>query len=79
MSTWSVFKQINKDPVTSPKSHEEPTFDPQDGFDGGDCCGSDVNTTYCSICECLENETNDSTCLISGITVMIGMLFFCYQ
>ena len=34
MSTWSVFKQINKDPVTSPKSFEEPTFDPQDGFDG---------------------------------------------
>ena len=34
MSTWSVFKQINKDPVTSPKSYEEPTFDPQDGFDG---------------------------------------------
>jgi NADH dehydrogenase (ubiquinone) 1 beta subcomplex subunit 7 len=34
MSSWSVFRQINKDAVTSPKSFEEPTFDPQDGFDG---------------------------------------------
>merc|ERR1711981_266560 len=24
------------------------------GFDGGDCCGDDVNTTYCSACDCLE-------------------------
>merc|ERR1711962_288402 len=24
------------------------------GYDGGDCCGDDVNTTYCSECECLE-------------------------
>merc|ERR1712223_1070818 len=24
------------------------------GFDGGDCCGDDVNTTYCSECDCLE-------------------------
>ena len=23
------------------------------GFDGGDCCGPDVKTYYCSICECL--------------------------
>ena len=24
------------------------------GFDGGDCCGDDVNTQYCNACECLE-------------------------
>ena len=24
------------------------------GFDGGDCCGSSVNTAYCTICQCLE-------------------------
>merc|ERR1711981_132703 len=24
------------------------------GFDGGDCCGDNVNTTYCSACDCLE-------------------------
>ena len=24
-------------------------------FDGGDCCGSNVNTTYCISCECKEN------------------------
>merc|ERR1712223_47471 len=23
-------------------------------FDGGDCCGSNVNTQYCSVCACLE-------------------------
>ena len=35
MSSWSVFRQINKDAVTSPKSFEEPTFDPQDGLTNG--------------------------------------------
>ena len=23
-------------------------------FDGGDCCGSNVNTNYCTFCQCLE-------------------------
>ena len=23
-------------------------------YDGGDCCGDNVNTQYCSACECLE-------------------------
>ena len=23
-------------------------------FDNGDCCGSNVNTDYCSLCLCLE-------------------------
>ena len=23
-------------------------------WDGGDCCGSNVNTVYCSACECLD-------------------------
>ena len=32
------------------------------GFDGGDCCGPDVKTTYCSECECLgENITSKAT------------------
>merc|ERR1712241_1165286 len=25
-------------------------------YDGGDCCGDDVKTTYCTACECLEGE-----------------------
>ena len=25
-------------------------------FDGGDCCGPDVKTQYCSECECLEEN-----------------------
>ena len=24
------------------------------GFDGGDCCGYNVNTEYCSECACFE-------------------------
>ena len=24
------------------------------GWDGGDCCGSNVNKQYCSICKCLD-------------------------
>ena len=23
-------------------------------YDGGDCCGPEVDTTYCSACECLD-------------------------
>ena len=23
-------------------------------WDGGDCCGEEVNTQYCSACECLD-------------------------
>ena len=24
-------------------------------YDGGDCCGSNVNTQYCTVCLCLED------------------------
>ena len=24
------------------------------GYDGGDCCGCDVNTDYCTECQCLD-------------------------
>ena len=27
-------------------------------WDGGDCCGINVNTKYCSACECLDPNTN---------------------
>ena len=26
-------------------------------FDGGDCCGSNVNTAYCNLCQCLTGDT----------------------
>ena len=30
-------------------------------FDGGDCCGSNVVTTFCSACQCLDpNYSGDS-------------------
>ena len=32
------------------------------GWDGEDCCGDNVDTTYCSVCECLDpNYTNRTT------------------
>ena len=29
-------------------------------FDGGDCCGANVNTDYCSVCLCLEGGGGES-------------------
>ena len=44
------------------------------GFDGGDCCGPDVKTAYCSDCECLgENITSKAapgpfcSCSLDGV------------
>merc|ERR1719367_1357066 len=31
------------------------------GWDGGDCCGDNVNTQYCSACECLDPNTGGPT------------------
>ena len=28
-------------------------------YDGGDCCGDDVNTQYCSACQCLDHDFGD--------------------
>jgi len=30
-------------------------------YDGGDCCGSNVNTAYCSQCQCLEVDNSPSS------------------
>ena len=30
-------------------------------FDGGDCCGDNVDTTYCTACECLDQTTTTTT------------------
>ena len=32
------------------------------GWDGGDCCGDNVNTQYCSVCECLDPTENGNSC-----------------
>ena len=44
------------------------------GFDGGDCCGPDVKTNYCSDCHCLgENITSNAapgpfcSCSVEGV------------
>merc|ERR1711983_366616 len=28
-------------------------------YDGGDCCGDDVNTKFCTECECLDPDFED--------------------
>ena len=37
------------------------------GWDGGDCCGDNVNTQFCSACECLDpNKGDDGIEKLSG-------------
>ena len=26
------------------------------GWDGGDCCGGEIDTTFCSVCACLDPD-----------------------
>ena len=33
-------------------------------YDGGDCCDSDIETTFCNLCQCLGTTTSP----ISNIT-----------
>ena len=33
-------------------------------WDGGDCCGNNINTKYCTKCECLDpNYSSPTTCI----------------
>ena len=34
--------------------NDENNFSDCGNYDGGDCCGGDVNTLHCTVCECLE-------------------------
>ena len=36
-------------------------------FDGGDCCGSNVNTDYCNVCQCLEGGGGVSGGTTTGV------------
>ena len=44
-------------------------------YDGGDCCGSNVNTDYCNVCQCLEGGGGSSggTTTPSGNTACEGI------
>jgi len=35
-------------------------------YDGGDCCGSNVNKTYCQNCECLDPKNGGTLILVVG-------------
>ena len=58
---------LNTVPCGSPQwfndGHCDDDNNHQDCFwDGNDCCGNNVDTTYCSVCECLNpNYTNLTT------------------
>ena len=43
-------------------------------FDGGDCCGSNVNTEWCTECLCLEGGggSGGGTTTSSGTTTVVG-------
>ena len=38
------------------------------GYDGGDCCGTNVNTDYCEICGCLDPNGSNG----GGSTTTMG-------
>ena len=38
------------------------------GYDGGDCCGTNVNTDYCQICGCLDPNGSNG----GGSTTTMG-------
>ena len=43
-------------------------------YDGGDCCGSNVNTVYCTECQCLEvgGGTSVGTTTSSSVATTSG-------
>ena len=53
------------------------------GFDGGDCCGQDVKTAYCSECKCLgKNITSKAapgpfcSCSVEGVIDCELLIYF---
>ena len=38
-------------------------------YDGGDCCGSYINTVYCSECECCDAGGCNATSTIDAGTI----------
>ena len=50
------------------------------GYDGGDCCGSDVNTNFCTACLCLDpsfgGSTDSENTAGKIIQIMAHVLFF---
>ena len=37
-------------------------------YDGGDCCGDNVNTQYCSECQCIGNGTTVNSGTTTNLT-----------
>ena len=51
-------------------------------WDGGDCCGSNVNTQRCSACECLDPNANsgaDTSTTSTTTSTIIGCIYPSFQ
>ena len=40
---------------------DDATNNVQCEYDGGDCCGADIDTQYCSLCECINGGVESTT------------------
>ena len=54
---------------------DDVTNNVQCGFDNGDCCGLNINTQYCQVCQCLEGGDNTTLSPITGGTTTAGVVF----
>jgi hypothetical protein len=47
-------------------------------FDGGDCCGKDVDKDLCTLCQCLEEEAplpnGKKSCLFNQYIILYNFL-----
>ena len=39
---------------------DDATNNEQCNFDGGDCCGIDIDLEYCTLCKCFAGEFSNS-------------------
>ena len=54
---------------------DDATNNVQCGFDNGDCCGLNINTQYCQVCQCLGGGDNTTLTPITGGTTTAGVVF----
>ena len=46
-------------------------------FDGKDCCGEDVDTDLCTLCQCLEEEAplpSGKICVLIGLQLIYDII-----
>ena len=48
-------------------------------YDGGDCCGPFVDTTFCSICECLDPNAQQPSGKIKEFKLVVSHFAIFYH